>query len=1316
MIILDFPSKVFRKVFGTRNDRLLKRYGRVADAVVAMEDDIRALSDEQLLARSEELKQRHSNGATEAEMLPEVFAVLREASDRAQKHRHFHCQVIGGQVLYEGNVAEMRTGEGKTIVCHLAAYLKFLQGKKVHIVTVNDYLVKRDAEFARPIFAMLGATVGYIQSQVDPGGHEGVRQKEYACDLTYGTNSEFGFDYLRDNMKIRKEDQVQGRLDFTIVDEVDSILIDEARTPLIISGPARDEVSRYKWADSLARSLVRQQQDLNNQTARRIQQWGDNPPEDLLRNQKFQDAIKRFRVDPAMLIEDEAEAILHKQLYVVQEDRKQAHLTHDGVQRAQDEAGIGSFYVGANMECPHLIENALRAHVVYERDKEYVVQDRQIIIVDEFTGRLMHGRQWSDGLHQAVEAKENVPVKEETQTLATITIQNFFKLYASLAGMTGTAMTEVDEFMKIYKLEVVAIPTNRPVDRMDHNDKIYRTVNGKYEMIVEEIHEVHRRGRPADAFLMADLFRRMQTLLPAWPGEQAEIDRKLERIGEALRRFDEAEAPDRETMQFLLETYDEVMGDLARGRPILVGTTSVENSEKLSRLLERSYGIEHEVLNAKQHAREADIVAKAGQRHEPTRGTDRRPVGNVTIATNMAGRGTDIKLEVGVVYEKCKVPENTRELAPDYPDDSLHLFPVGTTKCCIKCPEHDPATSCAHCFKPKLDPRFPALGREICPLNVPCGLHIVGTERHEARRIDNQLRGRSGRQGDPGSSRFFLSLEDDLLKLFMPDWMLRMMERLGFTEGVSLEDKRITKGIERAQKKVEERNFSTRKHLLEWDEPMDYQRRAFYSERQMILEGKRLSDLIWRMIDDTVAEVVGEYLAENYVSRRLSDWVKSTLDINIDASRLDEADADYLARRIRDKAKDEIRDLVRTSLGEYIDVEDESAVWDVGGLLKWAQRMFPVSLTQNQMRKMSPQEIEEALLEAADAHYDKVDLSPIAVYLDPMYGRGALADWVRNKFVVDLKTEEIAAGSIADVTQHIGEKVRAAYAQREIAYPVDSTLQRAFSTTGVDSVYALQVLVGWANSKFRAGWTTDHLAGKSIDGLRDELIRLSRSFLDEGLDREIEEAPGLASGDREALVAWAKERFGIALEEDELGEAADPRAVLRRVGREMVRWELTQLERWVLLRIYDQGWKDHLLEMDHLKYAIMQRPMGGDQTHPQSQYAIEGRELFEQMWKTIRGRVTDMIFKVGMGAAPGGGAPTEGTFGGPGSGGLLSRAQFRHDEASSGLSAGDQEAAMRAQGEVKPSTIRREQPRVGRNDPCPCGSGKKFKNCHGKGK
>ncbi|UCD27654.1 MAG: SEC-C domain-containing protein, partial [Planctomycetota bacterium] len=1161
------------------------------------------------------------------------------------------------------------------------------------------------------IFELLGATVGYIQAQVDPSGQEGIRKEAYACDITYGTNSEFGFDYLRDNMKIRYQEQVQGSLDFVIVDEVDSILIDEARTPLIISGPAHDDVSRYKWADSLARSLVRKQASLNNDTAGRLAQWEKSPPaewDEWLKNTKFQDALKKFRVDPYMLTEDEAETVMHKQLYVVQRDRKSVHLTHDGVAHAQDEAGIGSFYIGANMECPHLIENALRAHVVYEHDKEYVVQDRQIIIVDEFTGRLMYGRQWSDGLHQAVEAKENVPVKEETQTLATITIQNFCKLYSKLAGMTGTAMTESDEFMKIYRLEVVAIPTNRPVNRNDHNDKIYRTIQNKYEMIVEEINEMHKRGRPNDPFLLAEIFRKYRNILDAEKTDNPDtLNKKRDRLEGALDRFNNASNNDAETINFMMDTYDMVIGDLATGRPILVGTTSVENSEKLSKMLERTYGIEHEVLNAKYHEREAEIVAKAGQRHESTRGTDKNPLGNVTIATNMAGRGTDIKLETGVVYEKCKVPQNLKELVSNYSSDSLALYPIGLTKCCIYCAEYDPATNCAHCFKPKIDPRFPALGREICTMNAPCGLHIVGTERHEARRIDNQLRGRSGRQGDPGSSRFFLSLQDDLLKLFMPDWMLKMMEKLGFSEGASLEDKRITKGVERAQKKVEERNFSIRKHLLEWDEPMDYQRKAFYSERQQILEGKQLSDLIWRMIDEVIDLAVEDYLAPDYTARQISDWCRSTLDVPIPSEELEEDDPEFLMKRIREKTKDEVHDNIRTSLGEYIDLDEDPSSWDIGGLLRWAQRIFSVSATQNQLRKMSPDEIEELLIESANAHFDKVDLRPIEVFIDPMYGRSSLADLVRAKFNIDVKTEEIAESSPNQVSEIIRTKARQAYARREIYYPVESLIERCFADAGTDNVYALQQIVNWVNSKYRVNWTPESLADKTIDKIVDELVSVSKAFINEGrLDKEIDEAlTKYGSGPNGELLDWAKERFGKAVDIESLRSAdIDCRETLRRAGTELVRWELTQLERYILLRIYDQGWKDHLLEMDHLKNAIMQRPLGGDQTHPQSQYAIEGRDQFGQMWKIIRDRVTDTIFKVSGGEVSQAGVER------------MRQMQTRHDSAiGAGFSGADQEAAMRAQGQAaQTKTIRREQPKLGRNAPCPCGSGKKYKKCCGK--
>jgi len=1384
-----------RRIFGTRNDRLLKYYRRVTEPTGSYESDLRGdyderfarrvaeagvdeLPEEERPARLQEIRTELSDDlrremdalreiiephsrpledwwrtldppkqmeeyyrkeyrgrdakvieALDAEGLnQQVFAILREASRRAQAHRHFDCQLIGGRVLYEGRIAEMRTGEGKTIVCHLSAMMNVLRERKVHIITVNDYLVRRDAEFARPIFELLGVSVGYIQSQVDPGGREGIRSAAYACDITYGTNSEFGFDYLRDNMKNHLEEQVQGNLDYVIVDEVDSILIDEARTPLIISGPTADDVTRYSRADKVAEELVRRQRTWDQKLKSTIERFdGDthNIPklEDAMRilgyrKRKDKDAPPADESEedtpalgPDFLTDDHVDAIqqyqhtvlqtapteLYRRFFIVQTERKQASITHEGVTIAQDLLDMGSLYSGANMEWPHLIENSLRAHKVYQRDRDYVVQDGQIVIVDPFTGRLMIGRQWSDGLHQAVEAKESVRVKEETQTLATITIQNFIKLYRVRAGMTGTAMTEATEFDKIYHLDVVEIPTNRPVNRLDHNDKMYRNVEQKYNAIVEEIHEVHRRGRPSDPFLLADVFQALRPLL-------VKLGEDTSRVDEAMEQFNSAEMGDKKVIRFMCDTYDEVMGDLVRGRPVLVGTTSVEYSEKLSRLLDQRYGIEHEVLNAKNHAREADIVAKAGFTTPPTKARDKTPVGNVTIATNMAGRGTDIKLGPDVVYEKCRVPETLPEGAT--PSD---LYPAGVTKCCIKCEEYDPATNCAHCFKPKVDPRFPDMGCKVCSITAPCGLHIIGTERHEARRIDNQLRGRAGRQGDPGSSRFSLSLEDDLLKLFMPDWMLKMMERLGFTDGSSLEDKRLSKGIEKAQRKVEERNFSTRKHLLEWDEPMDFQRKEFYLSRQRILEERELPALILGMIDNAIESKLDELLDPNYARACIAAWCTTQLELEITEDAINIEDLEFAERSIRTRAIEEAHDAVRTSIGEYIDPDESPKSWDVGGLSQWASRLFNASLSQNQLRKMQPKEIEDALYTAAEEYYGNYDLSPIAVYLEEHYALRTLSDWAQHKFNVILPLDDLIDASKTEIEGTLKDRVRSIYHERELAYPVEACLERAYGTEEVSEAFAAEWVTSWANNKFRVGWTSGDVMGKSPAELRDELVAIARAYYDQGIVDEVDEAVSDKS-DEEAL-AWAQSRFGRAFNRRRYDRFdGSRRDALIDQGREMIRWELTRLEHYVLLRIHDQAWKDHLLEMDHLKDAIAQRPLGGDQTHPQSQYAIEGRGLFKQMWARIAERVTDVIFKVR--ASSRGDADEQEQ---PPSAPALS---FRHGDATGagfvGMTA-DQRAAMRAQGdEGKVETIRREQPKVGRNDPCPCGSGKKYKQCHGR--
>ena len=936
-------------------------------------------------------------------------------------------------------------------------------------------------------------------------------------------------------MKEYRQEQVQGRLQYVIVDEVDSILIDEARTPLIISGPTHDDVTRYPRADRVARELARRQATWDRKVLATVAKYDG----DARNIQKLEDAmgVLGYRekksdkkggkapastpseegdddgdadqdlptLGPEFLTDDHVEAIQtyeehvlqlpaaerYRRYFIVQMERKQVGITHDGVTIAQELLDMGSLYAGANMEWPHLIENALRAHAVYQIDRDYVVQEGQVIIVDPFTGRLMHGRQWSDGLHQAVEAKEGVRVKEETQTLATITIQNFVKLYLIKAGMTGTALTEATEFDKIYNLDVLEIPTNRPVNRVDHNDKMYRDTEQKYNAIVDEVHEVHRRGRPSDPFVIADALTALRPILASQGQDTGGID-------EAIRQFNNAEFGDKQVIRFMLDTYDEAMGELAHGRPVLVGTTSVENSEKLSRLLERRYGIEHEVLNAKNHAREAEIVTKAGQCTIPEHSADKTPIGNVTIATNMAGRGTDIKLGSGVVFEKCRVPEDLPDGAASSP-----LYPVGITKCCIHCDDYDAATQCAHCFKPKIDPRFPALGRNVCPINVPCGLHIIGTERHEARRIDNQLRGRSGRQGDPGSSRFSLSLQDDLLKLFMPDWMLKMMEKLGFTEGSSLEDKRLSKGIERAQRKVEERNFSTRKHLLEWDEPMDFQRKEFYSARQRILEERDLPGLIFGTMDSTISSTLDQYLSGTYNRTCVVEWCRSQLEISIDEDAIDMDDLDTAKASIRAKAIDEAHDQIRTSLGEYIDPEEPPNQWDAGGLLSWAQRLYRVPLTQNQLRKMDPSDIEETLFDAAREHYEQIDLDAIEVYLDPKYPLRALAEWARSKFNIGISEDDLVDTPKREVAELVDEHVRRAYVQREVSYPVESCLEHAFGAEGTDHSAASEMVVRWANQKYRAGWSLADVQNKDPVEIRERLLTISRDYHDGGVEDEI---------------------------------------------------------------------------------------------------------------------------------------------------------------------------------------------------------------------
>ncbi len=1254
---------VFYKFSPGRNDRVVMDLRRFVRASVdPLEERIRALSDEELRGKRAELQQRLADGATLEEIRPEAYACVREASRRAREHRQFECQLIGGRVIEDNSVAEMRTGEGKTIVCYMANYMKVLQGLKVHMVTVNDYLVKRDAEFCRPIFELLGVTVGYIASEMDSYGEGArVRQQHYACDITYGTNSEFGFDYLRDNMKTNPADLVQGAQDFAVVDEVDSVLIDEARTPLIISGPAHDDLGKYSQADTVARAMIARQREVNQQFAGRIEQVLAETPKQVQDEPKFRDGINKFKADPMWLTAEEAEAIGHTLYVVVELDRKSAHMTEHGAKFAQQQLGMGTFYETRNMNWPHYIDNALKAHLCYQRDKEYVVQEGKVVIVDEFTGRLMVGRQWSDGLHQAVEAKERVQIKQESQTLASITLQNLFKLYRQLAGMTGTAMTEAEEFMKIYKLEVISIPTNKPIRRIDYNDKLYKSISSKFNAIVEEIRSYSHNGYPEDPWTLFEMLREARKLLrnqARGDRDNAELGQSIELIDDALKQFNEGKG-DPSAMQ---QTYLQLAGEHVGGRPVLVGTVSVESSKQLSDALTRTYGVEHEVLNAENHAREADIIHKAGQQHERTTGKKKKMVGNVTIATNMAGRGTDIVLGPGVAD-------------------------IG-------------------------------------------GLHVVGTERHESRRIDNQLRGRCGRQGDPGSSRFFLSFEDDLIKLFMGEWLLKMLNRFALEEGVPIEHRSLTSGIERAQKKVEERNFGIRKNLLEYDEVPDQQRKEFYELRRRVLVGEDLSGLIWDMLDETVRDEINRYLDPQYPANCAADWVASTVGVNVEAEKLDTSEIEVLKVDVRDQADAELRGNVSRTFGEYVDPTLEVEEWDLRGLVNWVEQ-YNLKISQNEVKQSDPHELEQRIIEAAIVQLEGTDWTGLASFVDPRFGRRRLAAWAHDKFGLELDVDELTNKAPEEVEQMLGERMRAAYREREIEYPVVAIIEYALRQAGSNRNVFYEQVARWANRKYALDLTYEHFAGKEPQQVFDELRGLNAEYLTNGkLDSEIDAAMDRHAGDE--LLAWARERFGRMAEQADLSpEQSDLRSRLHRCGYEMLRFELTQIERMVLLMTFDQAWKDHMYAMDLMRTGIGFR--GYAERDPKIEFKREGTRLFNEMMSNIRARVTDLIFKVGAvdpgaaGEGPDAGVPAE-----PQPPSLAPQMTATHADAT-GAGFAQPPPPPQAQGQQgggditgqggqmpetppPPTTFKREQPKVGRNDPCPCGSGKKYKACHGKRK
>ena len=1203
-------NRLLVKIFGSRNERLVKGYMHTAVAAGEFEEQVKALDDEALKGKTAEFKDRLSKGQNPNEILPEAFAVVREAARRNVNMRHFDVQLVGGYVLYDGRIAEMATGEGKTLVATLAAYLVHLTGKKVHIVTVNDYLAKRDSEWMGPIYTSLGLTVGAIQADMDTSGDD--RKAQYASDITYGTNNEFGFDYLRDNMKVSAEQLAQGPLDYAIIDEVDSILIDEARTPLIISGPAFDDVSRYKKADGVARQLIKMQgeydrakQQLDNAHKTLANAQGElsdsKKAKDEARVQKAQSVIEKSREEIETFENRLASA---KQYYEVEYDRKSAHLNHDGTGAAQDLVGVGSFFVGANTEWKHLIEQSLRAHIVFEREKDYVVMDGKVVIVDEFTGRLMHGRQWSDGLHQAIEAKEGVTVKEESQTLATITLQNFFRLYKKIAGMTGTAATEADEFMQIYKLEVITIPTNKPCIRDDKEDMIYKSIKEKFNAIVDEIHLAS-----------------------------------------------------------------------SAGRPVLVGTISVEKSEAISNALTKKYGLEHEVLNAKQHAREALIVEKAGHQH-----TDRRGnlCGNVTIATNMAGRGTDIKLSPSVLFEVLKTEDDQND-----EDAKIYTLKQGGTGSEITIKSTDPQVNVFQLERNK---------------KIVGGLHIVGTERHEARRIDNQLRGRAGRQGDPGSSQFFLCFDDDLLKIFSPEWTVRALSWVGWEEGMPIQHRQISKGVEKAQKKVEQRNFEARKSLLEYDEVMDYQRKTFYSRRRQVIEGIGLKDTITAMIESTIDHAVSTILAEGYQYKGISEWARTAFGVDINPKRFDGLDAEQVEEIIKKAAKNDASNNISVTLGEYLEDYEDRNTWNIESLVKWAMTTFSVNLSGSKIRQMTAEEIEQNLIEASAEQIDKKDCTIIKTFLDPDFGIKTFTNWAANKFTIKLDVNELKELKPQQVYEKLLEQVQARYLRREIEYPIEFAMSMTFRPDGIN-VYAFENLSRWIKDRFGKEMPVSYLQDTSPNTIHKELLKISEDYHSSGLEKEIDEKIAEFSSP-EQLCEWTNNRFRAKLTPAELDDKDTVKETLLNAGKEFLRTELSELEKYVLLQFYDSAWKDHLYTMDRLKESIFMRAYA--EKDPKIEYKQEGFRTFGEMLDLIEDKVTDTIFKVRLEA-------------GTRAKSVWQAGKTKHDEAEHFEMAEQQRAAAQApQGEAaKVKQIVLEKPKVGRNDPCPCGSGKKYKKCHG---
>jgi preprotein translocase subunit SecA len=1211
-------------LFGSSNARQIKRFETIVQRINALEPSMKEMSDEQLRERTEQFKQRLRDGQTLDDILVEAFAVCREGGRRFLNMRHYDVQLIGGIVLHNGMIAEMVTGEGKTLVATLPTYLNALAGRGCHVVTVNDYLARRDMEWMAPLYMGLGLSVGAIQS----GMSNDERQAAYAKDITYATNNELGFDYLRDNMRLAARDddrfpkhlqQVQGPLAFAIVDEVDNILIDEARTPLIISGPAHQDIGKYAEADRVARQLKKD---------------------------------------------------VH---FTVNEKDHTVNLTDEGVRAAEKLAGVESFYTAGNMEWPHLIDNSLKAHFLYKVDVNYVVRrDKEnpqgaIIIVDDFTGRLMEGRQWSDGLHQAVEAKEGVKIKEETQTLATITLQNFFKLYDKIAGMTGTAMTEANEFWKIYKLDVIAIPTNRGLQRIEYSDVIYLTEKEKFAAVAQDV----ERTTKYDVIelkngeeLLCTIEKETDTTL--------KVKLKSPREERTINRSEVSEVHH-------------------RGRPVLIGTVSIEKSEQLSSELDKR-GIPHQVLNAKHHRREAEIIAQAG-----------RP-GAVTIATNMAGRGTDIILGGNPETMAWAMLQDKYATRLDVPREEWD----GLTR--------------------QIDDRegMKKAGEMVRELG---GLYVIGTERHESRRIDLQLRGRCGRQGDPGSSRFYLSLEDDLMRIFAGDWVRGMMGKLGMGEGDPIESSFVSRRITAAQKKVEERNFEIRKNLLEYDEVMDQQRKRVYSYRQEILNGVSCRHMVLQQIDQQIEHYVKMYTDPMFGAEAYTKWASKKLSCELEARDFRNLDPGTASAYAIDAAERAAETQILDAIEENLPVGEDDQDWNWGAFSKWLNTRYGTNYSVNDLKKIPREEIDERLLKRVQEVLGGIDLSEGAPFLSADYGLQMLVGWMKNKFGIELAIDDLRSREADDIYSELRQSADAAYRQKESEYPVLAGLARFGRHVG-NQTFQLDRdgFIHWAQHRFEIQLSESDLAIDNLDTFRARLVDYSKEnsvkaeSTSEQVLAKVEEFFGDAepktsaryiagnNGAISSLANWFSEHLNHAFEPNELADM-DEEQLTRAVQQALddrFHPEIRRMERQVLLNIVDSAWKDHLLAMDHLRSAISLK--GYAQMDPKVEYKREGMRMYGDMWFAIGERMTDLIFRME--------ALDEGFMASTMP--EIPAIQARHDaaptpsqlvrEKEAELAAADRAGVQ----EVKAEPIRNTERRVGRNDPCPCGSGKKYKACHGR--